>query len=80
MIWAQERPTLDEVRANLAGAEERFTTGEQLRYHAWDRSGQTFIGSSGFPRWTGVYPGAKSVTGSPPHTLDRGMPWKWPRP
>ncbi|WP_261663550.1 GNAT family N-acetyltransferase [Deinococcus sp. Marseille-Q6407] len=48
MLWAQEEPTLEGVRAGLAGAEERFGSGEQLRYHVWDALSGEFIGSSGF--------------------------------
>ncbi|MDO4263087.1 MAG: GNAT family N-acetyltransferase, partial [Deinococcus sp.] len=48
MVWAQEEPTLAQIRENLAGAAERFASGEQLRYHVWDAAGREFIGSSGF--------------------------------
>ncbi|GHF99319.1 ribosomal protein N-acetyltransferase [Deinococcus piscis] len=48
MAWAQEEPTLEQVRANLTAAAERFHSGEELRYHVWDAAGRELIGSSGF--------------------------------
>lgn len=48
MVWAQDPGTLEETRANLEAAAERFASRENLRLHVWSADGQTFLGSSGY--------------------------------